>query len=451
MMERRLRIGIDGYNLAMAHGTGVATYARTLARTITDLGYQLDLLYGLTVSRKAAPELRETLFFARLGEEEASQPPPPPSLKRALRRAFTLPTARDMLEVPTTGRVIATGFADRLPAHDRLFTLGSLFSISARYFRRYNRFMTVRVPNPPDIMHWTYPVPVRLAGARNIYTLHDLVPLRLPYLSLEDKQYYERLIRHCLREAAHIVTVSETSRTDLLSLFKLPEAAVSNTYQPVDLLRPTEADSELGVRLSRLFDLERDGYFLYFGAIEPKKNVGRLIEAYLAADLKTPFIIVGSRGWRTDQELRLLSGAHGGRLSAADRVRQVEHLPRRLLADLVAGARAVTFPSLYEGFGLPALESLALGRPLLTSSQGALAEIVGEAAVRVDPYDVDAITAALRRLDSDQALRSELSRKGPLQAAQFSADRYRRSIQQLYCAVLGGTARFDEVRPPSRP
>jgi len=84
--------------------------------------------------------------------------------------------------------------------------------LGARYSRRYGRFTTVRAPDPPAIMHWTYPLPLRLEGARNLYTLHDLVPLRLPFTSLEDRRYYDRLIRACLTSADHICTVSETSR-----------------------------------------------------------------------------------------------------------------------------------------------------------------------------------------------------------------------------------------------
>ena len=446
MTDRPLRIGIDGYNLALAHGTGVATYGRTLARAVVERGCGLDLLYGLTVPRAASPDLRETLFFGRLGEDEAGQPSPPPSLRRTLRRAFSLPYTRDMVEVPVTGRVIAREFAERLPPHDRLFTVGSLFNISVRHFRRYGRFMTVRVPSPPQIMHWTYPVPVRLEGARNIYTIHDLVPLRLPHTSLEDKRYYHRLIRACIDMAAHIVTVSEASRRDIVDLFGVDPARVTNTYQAFDPPSEIAQPAELARRLERLFALETGGYLLFFGAIEPKKNLGRLIEAYLRSESTTPLVIVGSTGWRSENELRLLRGGAGTELPGAARIRQISHLPRRLLLDLVQGARAVLFPSLYEGFGLPALEAIALGVPLLTSSTSSLPEVAGEAAIYVDPYDIPAMVAGLKSLDGDDGLRKTLSAAGPRQAARFAAMAYRDRLGDLYDMVLGSAHRSSAVR-----
>ncbi|NWP75019.1 glycosyltransferase family 4 protein, partial [Escherichia coli] len=93
-----------------------------------------------------------------------------------------------------------------------------------------------------------------------------------------------------------------------------------------------------------LFDLEAQGYFLYFGAIEPKKNVGRLIEAYLASEVATPLVIVGGRAWRSENELRLLGMSAAQGLSGAARIRKLDYLPRRMLDLLIAGARGVLFP-----------------------------------------------------------------------------------------------------------
>jgi glycosyltransferase involved in cell wall biosynthesis len=433
-----MRVGIDGYNLALREGTGVATYARTLARSVHALGWPVDLLYGLSVSPKSRLAARETLFFDKLGEGDSPGPPRKSNLRRMIVRTLAPPGDRQMVSIPITGRVVATGFSDRLPALDRLFTLGDLFNASAGYFRRHGRFMTVRLPDPPAVMHWTYPLPIRLAGAANVYTIHDLVPLRLPYTSLEDKAYFDALIGACLRTADHIVTVSENSRRDILDLFPIDASRVTNTYQPIDTPIVEEAPQALGDRLQRLFDLPRDGYFLFFGAIEPKKNLGRLIEAYLDSGVETPLVIVGAGGWRSDQELRLLNGAHGKRLIGTERIRIMDYLPRPRLMELIRGARAVVFPALYEGFGLPAAEALALGVPLIASNTGSMPEIVGEAAVTVDPYDVAALSAALRQVDSDADLRARLSAAGPIQAARFSQARYQEALAGVYGALGEG-------------
>ena len=322
-----MRIGVDGFNLALRRGTGVATYARTLARAVSALGWPIDLLYGLSVSSKSRPDVRESLFFAQLGDGDDLGQSPKPTLRRAIRRALISPADQRMVPVPVSGRVMTADFVEHLPPFDRLFTLGGLFNISAQYFRRYRRFMPVRIPDPPAVMHWTYPLPIRLVGAANVYTIHDLVPLRLPHTSLEDKAYYDAVIGQCVARAAHIVTVSDASRRDILELFPTDPARVTTTFQPVDIPNKPIDPALLGQRLDRLFDLKRDGYFLFFGAIEPKKNVGRLIEAYLSSGLETPLVIVGAGGWRSDHELRLLNGGHGKRLAGSERIRVIDYLP----------------------------------------------------------------------------------------------------------------------------
>lgn len=428
--DSSFRIGIDGYNLALPSGTGVATYGRNLAAAIARLGHPLDLVFGLAIPRKIEPGLRETMFFDRLG----APAPARLSWRRRLRRTTVHPFAHKLIEIPIEGRVILADAGDRLPRFDRLFNLSEIFDICARHFRRYGRFLAIEMAEPPAIMHWTYPLPIRLKGARNVYTLHDLVPLRLPRASQEDKRYYHSLIRACVVQADHIVTVSERSRTDLIDLAGADPSRVTNCYQSSAL--PSPRDGDLGERLRRLFDLERGEYLLFFAAIEPKKNLGRLIQAYLEADLQTPLIIVGSEAWNAEAELGLLTGAHGAALPGVARVRRIGHLPRPLLADLLNGARAMLFPALYEGFGLPALEALAAGIPLLASNTGALPEVVGEAALTIDPYDVTAMATAIKRLDGDAALRARLAAAGPAQAERFSLERFAARLAPVYHSMI---------------
>lgn len=428
-----VRVGVDGLNLAMAQGTGVATYARTLCQTLTQMGSPVDGLFGLQLPHAAPEALREVLFFGGLDPEPA--PAPKPTIRRALRRALVSPFPRRPAETKLSGHVIGDAFQGRLPAFDRLFSLGGLFEVGQRYFRRYRRFMPIRLPDPPAIMHWTYPLPLRVMGAANIYTIHDLVPLRLPHTTTEDKRYHYRLIQTCLAQAARICTVSEASRRDILEMFPQTDPGrVLNTYQTVTAPAAAQglSQAELDARLRRLFDLQRDHYLLYFGALEPKKNIGRLIEAYLAADIDTPLVIVGSRAWRAEKELRLLNGAHGPGLKGLSRIRRLDYLPEALLMLLVRGARAVVFPSLYEGFGLPVLEAMTLGVPVLASITGALPETAGDAALLVNPYDVGEIAAGLTRLDGDAGLRARLAAAGPIQAERFSSAAYIRRLEALY-------------------
>lgn len=182
---------------------------------------------------------------------------------------------------------------------------------------------------------------------------------------------------------------------------------------------------------------------LFFGAIEPKKNVGRLIEAYLASKINTPLILVGKASWKSEPELRLLGDNVTRYHEQIDRqiftthsILRVEYASFPLLVSLIKGAKAVLFPSLYEGFGLPVLESMQLGTPTLTSTESSLLEVAGDAAAFVDPYDVRDIAGAIRALDEDADLRASLSEKGRKQAALFSADAYRKRLDDLYRRLL---------------
>jgi glycosyltransferase involved in cell wall biosynthesis len=192
-----------------------------------------------------------------------------------------------------------------------------------------------------------------------------------------------------------------------------------------------------------MFNLSWQRYFLFFGAIEPKKNLPRLIEAYLASNVSDPLLIVGGQGWLDERETTLLyndivgvQGLKDGALRRTDRVRRYDFLPQATLVNLIRGAKAVMFPSLYEGFGLPVLEAMQLGAPVLTSTGGALPEVAGDAAVLVDPFDVQAIKRAIIALDADEGLRSSLCERGLRQAESFSPQAYQQRLEGLYRQIL---------------
>ena len=122
----------------------------------------------------------------------------------------------------------------------------------------------------------------------------------------------------------------------------------------------------------------------------------------------------------------------GSILRTRHRIMMLDYVPFRLLVNLIRGARAVLFPSLYEGFGLPALEAMLLGTPVITSNTASMPEVVGDAALQVDPYDISALVQAIQAVDRDPALRARLAEAGPRQAALFSPDRYAARLEALY-------------------
>ena len=432
-MQRR-EIGIDGYNLAMPRGTGIATYGRTLAATLQDGGHAITGVFGLHVGRDLP--LRETMFFDRVGQEATGKRIFGGKWQRRLKTWHATIDRRlgaEALEVPLTDRVDKQAFAERLPAFDRLVSSPGLFPLAMRYFNAHRRFLTLRMERPPEIMHWTYPVPVRLEGARNIYTVHDLVPLRLPYTTLTDKPQFSRLLKGCAAEGDHLCTVSEFSRADIIDQCGVAPDFVTNTYQTA--LLPSEIEAETwdasAAQVEGLFGLPAHGYFLFFGAVEPKKNIGRLLEAFLGLGLETPLVLVGARAWLSEGELLLLP-------ESDPRIIRLDYLGRNALLRLMRAARAVLFPSIFEGFGLPVLEAMQLGTPVLTGNGSSLPEVAGDAALLVDPYSTAAIAAGIARLDADADLRATLSTAGPGQAARFSADAYLPRLEAMYAGVLAG-------------
>lgn len=428
-------IGIDGYNLTLPHGTGIATYGNAVAEAVRGLGLGLDGIFGVPVGRD--PRIREINFYEAIGRGMPARKSPS-WLRPAIDR-WALLKGLPLYAVEDRGVVERRGFQERFPSFDRVYSAALLFERADSYFKRTKRFLTIELENPPAIMHWTYPVPVRLAGTRNIYTLHDLVPLKLPFATLDTKRIYHRLIEHCVQHGSHIVTVSESSRDDIIGMFDISADRITNTYQHAPVPATTFAND--GEDVTGVFGLKRQEFFLYFGAIEPKKNISRLIEAFLSVETKTPLVIVGARAWQKDEELRLMDAVGRTDGKGARRIIQLDYLPRRLLMKLAAAAKAVLFPSLYEGFGLPVLEAMQLGTPVVTSNLGSLPEVAGDAALLVDAYDVPALAAAIRRMDSDVALRARLSILGMRQAARFSLDRHRRALHDVYGRVLAAPAR----------
>ncbi len=426
-----MKIAIDGYNLGLDKGTGVATYGKNLSRTVKSLGHEVGVLYGRKSVKSKNPLLTEIAFFD-VGTGVTKR------LLNGLRNVLESTAIAFESEVDTvtlSGRVVTDFMKDRLPAFDHLWNSTQVYERCTTGYKWFGKHARVTLPGV-DIAHWTYPLPIKANNTANIYTLHDLVPLRLPHTTLDNKRGYYKLCKHLVDTADHIVTVSEASRQDIINLLGADPQRVTNTYQSVsfapELLNKPEA--ALRAELSGIFNLQYKGYYLFFGAIEPKKNINRMLEAYLGSGLKTPLVIVGAPGWKSEDEMRMLATLKG--LAHSARVIRLEYLPFAMLVSVIRGAKATFFPSLYEGFGLPVLESMALGTAVLTSNTSSLTEVAGNAACMVDPYNTQAMAEAMRALDADDGWRASLEAQGREQAKLFSEEAYAKRLQALYEMVL---------------
>lgn len=424
-----MKVSIDAFNIALPHGTGVATYGRNLAKAARVQGNDVHVLFGASQGNSRVSLLNEIALAEGdpdMKGKRVSGLTKAAKFVRALKGAVRPVQAT---AVPVSGQVV---MPQRLKVDAAQFwNAQDLYTGSDQLFRATGAFTSVAVEGI-DLAHWTYPLPVRIPGARNVYTLHDLVPLRLPYTTADKKRAYYRLCHRIAREADHILTVSEASRTDLINILGVSEDRVSNLYQASDIASTLSGVDEAYITryVEGLLNTGPRQYFLYFGAIEPKKNVARLLEAYLASSARSRLVIVGGPGWGGEQDVKLLQSLVS--LDAGKRIIWLGYLPRDMLAMLIAGARATIFPSLYEGFGLPVLESMALGTPVITSTTSSLPEVAGDAALLVDPYDVHAIARAILRMDESEELRAELAQRGRVQAEIFSTAAYAKRLADFY-------------------
>lgn len=431
--KSRTTICVDGFNLALAKGSGIATYGRNLLSTLSRLGIDGQVLYGPAAKRSASNVVNE----AALVDPER----PPTKAKKIDRfvRTWTSRLGRTAWPITPSDEVVWPARGGGRPEASAFWAAQDLFQVANRAFSAYGKetpvtFDASGAVRRPDAMHWTATVPLYARGVTNIYTIHDLIPLRLPHTTTDDKASYMALCQGIARRADHIAVVSETTRQDVIRLLNVSEDRVTNTYQAVDLpeslTNRTQAD--VTIELEGVFNLGWKDYFLHFGAIEPKKNLGRIVEAYLASGVQTPLVIVGGRAWLDEGETALLNQVIRDGGPSAQRIRRYEYMPFSLLLSLIRGAKATLFPSLYEGFGLPVLESMALSTAVLTSTGGSLPEVAGDAAISVDPYDVQAMTEGLRALDADEALRDDLVRRGLVQSAKFSVEAYQDRLAGMY-------------------
>jgi glycosyltransferase involved in cell wall biosynthesis len=286
----------------------------------------------------------------------------------------------------------------------------------------------------PDVYHAPHYVLPPAVRCRSVVTIHDCIHLMFPqYLPNRAAYAYARAsMWAAARRSDRILTVSEASKRDILSLFNIKPEKIVVVYNAIDEHFSAAPSEEHVARIRERYQLDHK-FVLYVGNIKPHKNLVRLIEAF--SDLR-----------RTHDDLKLLIiGDEISKLPALRRavhrhklhkyVRFLGYLKDDTLTVLYRLASVFVFPSLYEGFGLPPLEAMASGTPVVTSNVSSLPEVTGDAAVLVDPYDVDSIGNGIRRILDDPQLAEELRIKGLKRAREFSWERSVEKTQRVYREV----------------
>ena len=281
--------------------------------------------------------------------------------------------------------------------------------------------------------HYVLPPAVR---CRTVVTIHDCIHLMFPqYLPGKLAHVYARLsMWSAVHKADRILTVSEASKKDILRFFGVEQQKVAVIYNAIDERFLAPADEERMDQVRQRYQLDYP-FLLYVGNIKAHKNIERLIDAFGRVraggldDLR--LLIIGDE---ISKYPPLRQAVHRHRLDKY--VRFLGFQPYDTLAAFYRLARAFVFPSLYEGFGLPPLEAMACGTPVVTSNVSSLPEIAGGAAVLVDPYDTESIAEGIKRAVADETLRAELIAKGLARARDFSWGQSVSKIHRIYMEVL---------------
>jgi glycosyltransferase involved in cell wall biosynthesis len=282
--------------------------------------------------------------------------------------------------------------------------------------------------NKPDLIHLHYLAPPFLP-CPFVTTIHDVVfrarPRTFPPLH---RTIMNLGMPATARRAAKIITVSEFSRREIRRYLRVPASKIEVTFNSVDerYLKPISADQIQRAR--QKYGIGDAPYVLSVGVQHPRKNVARLIAAFEQLKTKHPdwphqLVIAGKAGWGNDQ-----SKIQNSKF----KILLIGYVSDEDLPALYAGAACFAYPSLYEGFGLPIVEAMSCGAPVLTSDRGAMKEVAGGAAQEANPYDVNALSHGLYAVLGDETHAAQLRNRGKKRAAQFTVEQLARQTLEVY-------------------
>ena len=294
-----------------------------------------------------------------------------------------------------------------------------------------------------DLIHLTLPQAFKLVedqeASRYLVTVHDCTHRLFPeFHTWENVDTSEQGFQFAVKRNASFIAVSESARTDLTRLYNVESSRVTTIYEASDPVAfyPV-ANQRLVRRVKGKYGIPKGApYLLTLSTLEPRKNLSNTLKAFqrLVQDLPDSgihLVIAGQLGWKYDQFLSELENQR-------ERVHFTDFVLEEDLAALYSGAVAFSFASYYEGFGLPALEAMACGVPVVYGNRGSLPEVVGDAGLAAEPDDVDEIRRCFATLIQDPELRSEISRNAVNRAAAFSWDTTARKTVEIYRSLLAG-------------
>jgi len=290
---------------------------------------------------------------------------------------------------------------------------------------------------PVDLYHATdFVLPPTRSRTRTLLTVHDLSFVRVPSAASPPlKAYLDAVVPPSVEAAERILADSEATKADLIDLYRTREDKITVLYSGVNPRFRRVNDPEALQRMRLKYGLASISYILSVGTVQPRKNYSRVVEALSSirqSGQDLHYVIAGGSGWLQDELRETIA-----RTGMIDYVHTLGLVEDRDLPALYSGARMLAMVSLYEGFGLPVLEAMACGTPVITSNLSSLPEVGGRAALLVDPHDSEAICDAILKLQTDAMSRKQLIEAGYRQAKKFSWERAARELKSTYDEILG--------------
>ena len=293
-----------------------------------------------------------------------------------------------------------------------------------------------RVAPAYDVVHYPASIGPLDGGANVVVTVHDCIFMRHPdWFRWERAEYYRWAGSRSARRAGRVIADSEATAHDLRELIGVPDSRIDVVPLGVGALFCPAAAGAIDAARER-YRLP-DPCFLYVGTLEPRKNIAALVRAWdrIAGEIPEHLVIAGRTGWKPEEMLAAINGA-----KHKERIHLPGFIEEEHLAAALGAARAFVWPSHFEGFGLPVLEAMACGTPVLTSDVSSLPEVAGDAALLVNPESEEAIAEGLMRLSRDDVLRARLTAAGLQRAAEFTWARTAELTLKVYERVVNGPA-----------
>jgi glycosyltransferase involved in cell wall biosynthesis len=333
---------------------------------------------------------------------------------------FLHENARNYLEMDETTNILQVVLPEKNPALRLVWEQIMLPKLVKRY--------------KIDLLHSLHYTSPFLLACASVVTIHDLTFFLFPELhKLSKRLFFPSVIRASARKADALITVSENTRQDSIRLLHVPEEKIFAVQLGVDEIFHPIKDNGLRRKIYQQYQLP-EKFILYVGLVEPRKNLPLLIRSFrtlVEEGFSHRLVIVGRLGWMYQEVFKQIET-----LGLEDRIKFTGYVPRQNLPIVYNLAELFVYPTLYEGFGLPVLEAMACGTPVVTSKISSLPEIVGNAGILVTPGEESALAEAMVTVLSDPKMQENLAEKGIIRSKDFSWKRTAKETLQVYQHVL---------------